>query len=73
MPSIRFSINISAGRLEAYYRGTANQIQVLSEDGRQVRFPAAELRQFVTDSGVQGRFEISFDHNHKLQGLRRVD
>lgn len=72
MQQIRFRIDISAQRLAEYYRGKARQVQVVSDDGRQVRFPAEKLRPFVTASGVQGYFEISYNEYQKFTGLKQL-
>jgi len=45
---------------------------VVSEDGRSLKFPAALLQKFVTHGGVRGRFEISFNEQNKLVGMRRI-
>lgn len=43
-----------------------------SLDGRTVRFPASRLRPFMTTTGIQGRFTISFDDQHKFLEMRRL-
>lgn len=72
MPIMRFSLAISSERYLAWYAGAASAVQVRADDGRTLRFPAAELRPFVTHDGIRGRFEIEFDDNHRLVGLRRL-
>lgn len=72
MKRMRFSLYISAEKYQAYYRGSAKFIRVQSEDGRMLKFPADKLQQFVSHNGIEGRFEITFDDNFKLLGLRRV-
>ena len=69
---MRFRLDISAEIYQSYYQGQAKFVLVTAEDGRSLKFPASELQQFVTHSGVQGRFEISFDENYRLQHLRRI-
>lgn len=70
--TMRFMLNISAEKYQRYYQGTAKFVHVTAEDGRSLKFPAKELQRFVTHSGIQGRFEITFDERFKLQQLRRV-
>lgn len=72
MQRMRFSLNISAEKYQSYYMGAARFVRVQTDDGRSLKFPAAELRRFVTHEGVQGRFEITFDDLHKLVGLERI-
>lgn len=72
MQTMRFSLDISSERYLAYYQGSAKFVWVVSEDGRSLKFPAALLQKFVTHAGVQGRFEISFNAQNKLVGMRRI-
>lgn len=69
---MRFNLNISADRYLSYYQGAAKDVWVKTEDGRSLRFPAAELQKFVSHDGVHGRFEIVFDDQNKLIGLKRL-
>jgi hypothetical protein len=72
MPTMRFKLSLSSERYLAWYAGSAKAVQVRSEDGRTLRFPAAELRPFVTHEGIHGYFEIEFDEHFKLVRLRRL-
>lgn len=72
MQTMRFSVDISAEKYLAYYAGAAKFIRVVTEDGRTLKFPAAELQKFVTHEGIQGRFEIIFNDQHKLLKLTRL-
>ncbi len=72
MKKMRFSISISTEQYQSYYRGSAKFVRVQTEDGRSLKFPASELQKFVLHDGVQGRFEITFDDNHKLVNLSRL-
>jgi hypothetical protein len=71
--SIRFYLNISQDEYLRNYRGNAHSVLVQAEDGRRVRFPAVNLRQFVTAEGVRGRFEMLLDENNSLLEMRRLD
>jgi len=70
---IRFFLDISQEEYLRNYRGSAHSVQVQSEDGRSVRFPAVNLRQFVNADGVQGKFEMELDENNSLIDIRRLD
>ena len=71
--SIRFRLAISAEEYLAYYRGSAQEVVARSDDNRIVRFPASAIREFVTHDGIYGSFEITFDENNKLIGVRPVE
>lgn len=69
---IRFSLDIPSEQYLRYYQGNARTVSVQAEDGRHVRFPAANLRAFVDRNGVRGRFEITLDKTNRLLEIRRV-
>jgi hypothetical protein len=73
MPSMFFKLNISAQEYQAYYRGQSLIVVAQSEDGKRLQFPAMELRKFVSYTGVQGRFEITYSDDSKLLNLRKID
>ncbi len=66
---MRFYLNISADQYQAYYMGAAKFVNVRSEDGRTLKFPASELQKFISHNGIQGRFEITFNEQYKLVSL----
>lgn len=72
MQKMYFSLNIMPDKYRSYYQGAAKSVIVQTEDGRTLKFPAAELQKFVSHSGVQGRFEIVFSDEHKLVNLSRI-
>nr|WP_271983428.1 DUF2835 domain-containing protein [Granulosicoccus sp.] len=72
MPRMFFTLNIPAIDYQAYYRGTSNVVVTQTEDGQRLQFPANELRKFVSHTGIQGRFEITFSRDNKLLDLRKV-
>ena len=69
----RFSMNISRQKYLHYYAGEATSIQVQTEDGLLVQFPASALKPWVTHQGVSGCFMIKFDKNYKLLELQKLD
>jgi hypothetical protein len=72
MREIRFSLVITADEMLRYYRGTAKNVLVTSDQGLRVQFPAEHLQRFITTDGVSGHFAIQFDANNKLIGIRRL-
>ena len=69
---IRFYLDISKDEYLRNYSGSAHFVLVQAEDGRTVRFPAVNLRQFVTAGGVRGRFEMTLDANNSLIDIRKL-
>ena len=72
MQKMRFNISITAEQYQAYYQGSAKFVRVQTEDGRSLKFPASELQKFVTHNGIEGRFEIIFNDQHKLVSLNKL-
>lgn len=72
MHSARFRLTLSPEQILAYYQGTARQVLVRALDGRRIQCPAEWLRRFISPSGVQGEFQLSFDDQHRLLELRRL-
>ena len=69
---MRFYLDISAQQYLSYYKGSAKFVNVQTDHGRSLKFPASELQKFVTHSGIHGRFEIEFNEQYKLMILSRV-
>jgi hypothetical protein len=72
MQRIRFHLRLDAQDFLPYYSGEVKVISVLADDGRRIEFPAGQLRQFVQHEGIEGHFEIEFDDNNRMKGLRRL-
>ena len=72
MQKIRFYLDISPQQYLSYYKGSAKFVNVKTDCGRTLKFPASELQKFVTHSGIRGRFEIDFNDQYKLVRLSRV-
>jgi len=70
---IHFNLNLSAEKYRSYYEGDVSAMQMTSEDGRQIRFPADVLRPYLTHSYVAGRSIIQFDNNHRFKVIQKRD
>ncbi|MEE9493063.1 MAG: DUF2835 domain-containing protein [Gammaproteobacteria bacterium] len=64
-------LSLSVEEVSRYYRGVAQQVVAITEDGRRIRFPARALRSIVTQDGVQGYFTIETDDDFKFLGISR--
>lgn len=67
-----FSLKISQQQYLQYYQGTASAVQVVSEGGQKIKFPAIRLRPLVTQSGVHGRFCLTIDGNNRFIDLQKL-
>ena len=72
MPRMFFNLNIPASEYQSFYNGIYKVILARAENRQRLQFPANELRKFVSHTGVQGRFEITFSADHKLLELKKV-
>jgi len=72
MDRIRFHIELSADEYLQYYNGTASALIVKADDGRRVQLPAGRFRQFVTQDGIHGYFEITLGDKHKLLSITKL-
>lgn len=68
----RFNIRISQQEFLRHYRGTASAVQVISECGRRLRFPASRLRPFLTHTGISGRFLLTVDADNRFLELKKI-
>lgn len=68
----RLAINISYDDFLAYYERQVSDVIAPDIQGKQVRFPASALQQFLTHSGVSGIFELTVDDNNKLLSCQRI-
>ena len=68
----RFRIQISQMEFLRHYQGTASSVQVMSECGRRLRFPASRLRPFLTHTGISGRFVLTVDADNRFLDLEKI-
>ncbi|MAM89463.1 MAG: hypothetical protein CME36_19360 [unclassified Hahellaceae] len=73
MPTLVLDLSITPDEFLRVYQGQAKAVSAISVDGRRVQFPAAVLRPYLLHEGIQGRFEIEFDSEHKFAGIRRLN
>ncbi|MCK5826647.1 MAG: DUF2835 domain-containing protein [Desulfuromusa sp.] len=67
-----FRLQISQQQYLQYYQGSANTVQVVSECGQKVKFPAIRLRPFLTHNGIHGRFCLTIDGNNRFTNLQKL-
>jgi len=70
--TLRFRLAISAETFMEYYRGPGRSVQVQTDEGQVLRFPAGALQAFVTRDGVHGQFMVQFDDANRLIGIKKI-
>lgn len=68
----QFNLNLSADKIKRVYEGQARYIHVYTDDGVSLQLPANNFRQYVTDQGIQARFEVEIDNKNKIIQLKIV-
>ncbi len=68
-----FHLRIPASDYLRLYQGAAREVVAKAQDGRRVRFSAHLLRPFVDKDGVNGRFRILTDNQHRFKKIERLD
>ena len=69
---IRFSLSISSDAYEAYYRGDAKYVQVVTDQSLKVKMPANIFRSFLTPQGVSGTFVVTYDKDKRFQSIKKL-
>lgn len=73
MKEIIVDISINADQYLKNYRTPGAVVVTQCRQGRQVRFPANILREFVTHSGVSGTFRILFNFQGKFHRIELIN
>ena len=72
MQQLILDLALPAERYLAWYQGRADDVFMVSRDGRRVSLPAHHLRPFLTHQGVYGSFVLQFTDEGKLIKLERL-
>ena len=70
--AMQFYLNVSYDKYLLVYQGHAEYIVTKATDGRTIQFPADIVRPYLTRKGVEGFFEIAFDHYNKFQSIKKL-
>lgn len=72
MPALTLQLSISADKMLGYYRGQIRSVTARATNGQTVQFPVAALHRYILPNGVQGRYRLTFDEQHKFVGIEPV-
>ena len=67
-----FRIRMTQQQFLRYYQGSINSVQVVSESGQTLRFPAHRLRSFLTTTGISGRFALIVDQHNRFVRMEKL-
>jgi hypothetical protein len=69
---IRFKLHLSSDQYLAFYQGVAKNVTVVADDGRRIVFPAGNIRHYLTETGIQGYFEMEVTEQNKFVGIKKL-
>lgn len=69
MRSLLVDIRISRDEYLKVYQSYVRQVRAVARSGESVRFPISVLQPYLTHTGVQGSFRLSFDDQYKFIGI----
>ncbi len=69
---LNFSLNIPQSKILLYYKGNAKNLIVTLSNGKRVQLPLINFREFISEQGLHGDFEVEFTSEFKLISLNRV-
>ena len=68
----RFYIELSREKILSYYSGKVNVVRVRSDSGEIVQFPASAMRDFMTENGIKGYFEVTVTEENRLVNFKKI-
>jgi len=71
MQNYYFNLTLTRDEMLRYYQGQVQAIVVTTLTGVRVQFPAMHLRQYMTTSGINGKFCLK-TQNNKFFSLIKV-
>ena len=69
----RFSLSISKETLLSIYQGTFKRVRVRTFEGLVIDIDANHLKQFTTQNGIHGTFELVTTSSNKFVKLIQID
>lgn len=72
MPAVVVSLNIPRDEYLRVYQGTARSVLAWDSLGRKISFPVKVLQPFISHEGVQGKFRLDFDDQHRFVAIQRI-
>ena len=73
MKSYEFHLQISPARYLDYYRGTVRHVIARCSTGQTIQFPASLLQKFVSAEGINGKFILTSEDDHKGLDLKKIE
>ena len=69
----RFSLSIDRDTLMSVYQGAVKRIRVRTDEGMVVDLDANHLKEFTSDDGIHGIFELLTTQENKFVKIQRLN
>ncbi|GAA5217815.1 DUF2835 domain-containing protein [Corallincola platygyrae] len=69
MAKYYFNMRLSFHEFQALYKGQASTVLVTDSYGRRIQIPATRFRPFLSQKGIEGRFELETDQENRFVSL----
>jgi hypothetical protein len=70
---MRFALTLSSEQFLQVYQGIAKNVQVITDDGKRVAFPAGRIQPFLTREGISGYFEMELTVDNKFVSIKKLE
>ncbi|RCU52659.1 MULTISPECIES: DUF2835 family protein [Corallincola] len=67
-----FNVRLSFHEFQALYKGQASTVLVSDQYGRRIQLPATRFRPFLSQRGIEGRFELQTDSENRFVSLKKT-
>ena len=72
MHTYYFSLSLTYEQCEVLYLPSYNAVVVIEDGGKRIQIPSKNLRPFVTQTGIKGRFRLQISQQKKLLSLHKI-
>lgn len=72
MKEFFFTVYLTYEQCMEYYAGTIQFVQVTSDEGKRIRFPASRIRPFISSLGIRGRFRLILSDSNQFISLEKI-
>ncbi|WP_083938169.1 DUF2835 family protein [Algicola sagamiensis] len=67
-----FSVNLSKELCLSFYRGETRYVHVVTDGGIRIQIPVHHFMNFVTNSGIKGRFRLVLNEKATVISLEQL-
>jgi hypothetical protein len=68
-----FSLSLNYEQCQQLYLPGNNSVVIVEEQGKRIQIPTKNLRPFVSQTGLKGRFRLLINNDKKLVSLEKMN